>query len=127
MYPWGNGSYDDGTYRHSLKISEEASFNEAIAPSNITTSYPAILAIMEEMEKERQNAIRKQQEKEAVERKEYARNCGRIAKRLGISFVNVLRLGYQNENELKEFQASLLAAKKRLSSMSEDDREVLRA
>lgn len=50
-----------------------------------------------------------------------------VAKRLGISFVNVLRLGYQNENELKEFQASLLAAKKRLSSMSEEDREVLRA
>ena len=123
MYPWKDGYYDDGTYRHSLKISESAVFNEAIAPKNIKSSHPAILAIMDEIAAAIEEAARQQREKEAAERKEYARNCGRVAKRLGISFVNVLRLGYQNEEQLKEFQKSLMAAKKRLSSMSEEDRE----
>lgn len=117
------GRADNGATAFSLKISESATFNKAIAPKNIKTSHPAILAIMNDIAAAIEAAARQQREKEAAERKEYARNCGRVAKRLGISFVNVLRLGYQNENELKEFQASLMAAKKRLASMSEEDRE----
>ena len=117
------GRADNGATAFSLKISESATFNKAIAPKNIQTTHPAIVAIMDEIAAAIEAAARQQREKEAAERKEYARNCGRVAKRLGISFVNVLRLGYQNEEELKKFQASLMAAKKRLSSMSEEDRE----
>ena len=117
------GRADNGATAFSLKISESATFNKAIAPKNITTTHPAILAIMDDIAAAIEAAARQQREKEAAERKEYARNCGRVAKRLGISFVNVLRLGYKDEEQLKEFQKSLVAAKKRLSAMSEEDRD----
>lgn len=117
------GRADNGATAFSLKISESATFNKSIAPKNIQTTHPAIVAIMDEIASAIAEAERLQREKEAKERKDYARNCGKVAKRLGISFVNVLRLGYTDEEQLKEFQASLLAAKKRLSAMSEEDRD----
>ena len=117
------GHADNGATAFSLKISESATFNKSIAPRNIKTTHPQIVAIMDEIAAAIEAAARQQREKEAAERKEYARNCGRVAKRLGISFVNVLRLGYKDEEQLKEFQASLLAAKKQLAAMSEEDRD----
>lgn len=117
------GRADNGATAFSLTISESATFNKSIAPKNIQTTHPAIVAIMDEIASAIAEAERQQREKEAKERKEYARNCGKVAKRLGISFVNVLRLGYKDEEQLKEFQASLLAAKKQLAAMSEEDRD----
>lgn len=117
------GLADNGATAFSLKISESATFNKSIAPKNIKTTHPQIVAIMDEIASAIAEAERQQREKEAAERKDYARNCGKVAKRLGISFVNVLRLGYKDEEQLKEFQKSLVAAKKRLNSMSEEDRE----
>ena len=117
------GRADNGATAFSLKISESATFNKSIAPKNIQTTHPAIVAIMDEIASAIAEAERQQREKEAAERKDYARNCGKVAKRLGISFVNVLRLGYKDEEQLKEFQKSLVAAKKRLNSMSVEDRE----
>lgn len=117
------GRADNGATAFSLRISESAIFDETIAPKNIKTSHPAIVAIMDEIAAAIEAAARQQREKEALRRKEYARNCGRVAKRLGISFVNVLRLGYEDEERLKEFQRSLVAAKKRLAALSEDDRD----
>lgn len=117
------GRADNGATAFSLTVSESAIFNKAIAPKNIQTTHPAIVAIMDEIASAIAEAERQQREKEAKERKDYARNCGRVAKKLGISFVNVLRLGYTDEEQLKEFQASLLAAKKQLAAMSEEDRD----
>lgn len=117
------GRADNGATAFSLTVSESAIFNKSIAPKNIKTTHPAIVAIMDEIASAIAEAERQQREKEAKERKDYARNCGRVAKRLGISFVNVLRLGYKDEEQLKEFQASLLAAKKQLAAMSEEDRD----
>ena len=117
------GRADNGATAFSLTISESATFNKSIAPRNIKTTHPQIVAIMDEIASAIAEAARQQREKEAKERKDYARNCGKVAKRLGISFVNVLRLGYKDEEQLKEFQASLLAAKKQLAAMSEEDRD----
>ena len=117
------GRADNGATAFSLKISESATFDETIAPKNITTTHPAIVAIMDEIAAAIEEAARQQREKEAADRKAYARNCGRVAKRLGISFINVLRLGYQNEEQLKEFQKSMAEAKKQLAAMSEEDRD----
>ena len=117
------GRADNGATAFSLTISESATFNKSIAPKNIQTTHPQIVAIMDEIASAIAEAERLQREKEAKERKDYARNCGRVAKRLGISFVNVLRLGYQNEEQLKEFQKSMAEAKKQLSAMSEEDRD----
>lgn len=117
------GRADNGATAFSLKISESATFNKSIAPKNIKTTHPAIVAIMDEIAAAVEAAARQQREKEEQERKDYARNCGRVAKRLGISFVNVLRLGYKDEEQLKEFQKSMAEAKKQLSAMSEEDRD----
>lgn len=117
------GRADNGATAFSLTVSGSAIFNKAIAPKNIKTTHPQIVAIMDEIASAIAEAERQQREKEEQERKDYARNCGKVAKRLGISFVNVLRLGYKDEEQLKEFQKSMAAAKKRLSAMSEEDRD----
>ena len=56
---------------------------------------------------------------------EYARECGKVAKKLKVSFVNVLRLGYQDEEKILKFQKSLENAKKILSRMSKREKEDL--
>ncbi len=81
------------------------------------------MALLGEIKAEEEAVERAEREAEALRRKEYARNCGRVAKRLGISFVNVLRMGYEDEEVLKAFQASLVAAKKKLAAMKKKERE----
>lgn len=49
-------------------------------------------------------------EAEALEQKKYAKECGRTARRLGINFINVLRLGYEDENKLIAFQKAMQRA-----------------
>jgi hypothetical protein len=56
---------------------------------------------------------------------EYARECGKVAKKLKVSFVNVLRLGYQDEEKILKFQNTLENAKKVLSRMSKREKEDL--
>lgn len=48
---------------------------------------------------------------EALEQKKYAKECGRTARRLGVNFVNVLRLGYEDEAKLEAFKKAMERAK----------------
>lgn len=53
----------------------------------------------------------KRNEAEALERRNYAKECGRTARRLGVNFVNVLRLGYEDEAKLEAFKKAMERAK----------------
>lgn len=61
--------------------------------------------------KEYREAEAKKSEAEALERRNYAKECGRTARRLGINFINVLRLGYEDEEELLAFKKAMERAK----------------
>ncbi len=58
----------------------------------------------------REAEAKKNEEEEALEHKKYAQECGRTARRLGINFVNVLRLGYEDESKLVAFQKAMQRA-----------------
>lgn len=60
--------------------------------------------------KEYREAEAKKNEAEALEHKKYAKECGLVARRLGINFVNVLRLGYEDESKLVAFQKAMQRA-----------------
>ena len=47
---------------------------------------------------------------ETLEHKKYAQECGLVARRLGINFVNVLRMGYEDESKLMAFQKAMQRA-----------------
>ena len=123
-YPWKEGKYDDGKSRFVLIDKPEGIFREEVYPKEChDITHPGILAVLAEIKAEEEAEAKKRAEERAASRKEYARNCGRVAKKLGISFVNVLRMGYEDEEALKAFQASLIAAKRKLAAMSDEKRE----
>lgn len=66
--------------------------------------------------KEYREAEEKKRAAEALEHKKYARECGRTARQLGINFVNVLRLGYEDENKLMAFQKAMQRAKQMIEA-----------
>lgn len=59
---------------------------------------------------EYREAEEKKRAEEALERRKYAKECGRTARRLGISFINVLRMGYEDEAKLVAFQKAMQRA-----------------
>lgn len=117
------GEYDDGEYRHTLvreteqeivvsamvyerygRIQFEGTRIEYTSPISPVASFVAeALAEYRAAEAEKRAA-------EAVEQKQYAQECGRTARRLGINFINVLRLGYEDENKLIAFQKAMQRA-----------------
>lgn len=58
----------------------------------------------------------KKSEAETLEHKKYAQECGLVARRLGINFINVLRLGYEDENKLIAFQKAMERAKQMIEA-----------
>lgn len=74
---------------------------------------------------EYREAEAKKNEAEALEHKKYAQECGRTARRLGINFVNVLRLGYEDENKLIAFQKAMERAKQIVEASPDDLRDVI--
>lgn len=60
--------------------------------------------------KEYRAAEAEKREAEALEHKKYAKECGLVARRLGINFVNVLRMGYEDESRLVAFQKAMQRA-----------------
>lgn len=61
--------------------------------------------------KEYREAEAKKNKEEALERRNYAKECGRTARRLGINFINVLRMGYEDESKLEAFKKAMQRAK----------------
>lgn len=74
---------------------------------------------------EYREAEAKKNEAEALEHKKYAKECGRTARRLGINFVNVLRLGYEDESKLIAFQKAMERAKQIIEASPADLRDVI--
>ncbi len=123
-YPWSDGMYDDGKSKFKLEDQPEGNFSATVYPEDFDRiTHPKILSILNEIKEIKEEEKRKAEEAEASRRKEYARKCSRVAKRLGVSFVNVLRLGYEDEERLKEFKQSMVEAKKQLEAMSEEERD----
>lgn len=75
--------------------------------------------------KEYREAEEKKRAEEALEHKKYAQECGRTARRLGINFINVLRLGYEDENKLIAFQKAMERAKQIVEASPADLRDVI--
>lgn len=65
---------------------------------------------------EYREAEAKKNEAEALEHKKYAKECGLVARRLGVNFINVLRLGYEDENKLMAFQKAMQRAKQMIEA-----------
>lgn len=63
-----------------------------------------------------------EEEKKAQDRKEYARRCGSISRRFGIPFVNVLRMG-DNEEEAKKHKDSMEVAVSIIKKMNASEKE----
>lgn len=119
-----DGKYDDGEYRHTLvreneqeivvsamvyerygRIQFEGTRIETLSPTSPVASFVAeALAEYREAEEKKRAA-------EALEHKKYAKECGLVARRLGVNFVNVLRLGYEDEEELLAFKKAMERAK----------------
>lgn len=117
------GKYDDGEYRHTLvreneqeivvsamvyerygRIQFEGTRIETVSPTSPVASFvEKALAAYRAAEAEKREA-------EALEHKKYAKECGRTARRLGINFVNVLRMGYEDESKLMAFQKAMQRA-----------------
>lgn len=57
---------------------------------------------------------------EALEQKKYAKECGRTARRLGVNFVNVLRLGYEDEAKLEAFKKAMARAQQIIEASPAD-------
>ena len=70
--------------------------------------------------KEYRAAEEKKRAAEAVEQKQYAQECGRTARRLSINFVNVLRLGYEDESKLVAFQKAMQRAQQLVEASPAD-------
>ncbi len=81
-----------------------------INPSPLKEIYDAVLTEIELRD-------RQSKEKEDFSRQEYARLCGKLSVELGISFVNVMRIGTDREN-LIAFKKSYEEAMKKLRFMS---------
>lgn len=69
---------------------------------------------------EYREAEAKKHEAEALERRKYAKECGRTARRLGINFVNVLRLGYEDESKLVAFKKAMERAQQIVEASDAD-------
>ena len=69
---------------------------------------------------EYREAEAKKHEAEALERRKYAKECGRTARRLGINFVNVLRMGYEDEAKLKAFKKAMERAQQIVEASDAD-------
>lgn len=123
------GEYDDGEYRHTLvreteqeivictsvsesygRIQFEGTRIETVSPTSPVASF-VVKALAEYREAEAEKRA-----KEALEHKKYAQECGRTARRLGINFINVLRLGYEDENKLMAFQKAMQRAKQMIEA-----------
>lgn len=127
------GKYDDGEYRHTLvreteqkivictsvserygRIQFEGTRIEYTSPISPVASFVA-KALAEYREAEA-----KKSEAEALERRNYAKECGRTARRLGINFINVLRLGYEDESKLVAFQKAMQRAQQIVEASDAD-------
>ncbi len=117
------GEYNDGSYRYTLvqkneqevivsamvyerygRIQFEGTRIETVSPTSPVASFvEKALAAYRAAEAEKREA-------EALEHKKYAKECGRTARRLGINFVNVLRMGYEDESKLMAFQKAMQRA-----------------
>lgn len=128
-----DGKYDDGEYRHTLvreneqeivvsamvyerygRIQFEGTRIETLSPTSPVASFVA------EALAEYREAEAKKHEAEALERRKYAKECGRTARRLGINFVNVLRLGYEDESKLVAFKKAMERAQQIVEASDAD-------
>lgn len=133
-----DGKYDDGEYRHTLvreneqeivvsamvyerygRIQFEGTRIETLSPTSPVASFVA------EALAEYRTAEEKKRAAEALEHKKYAKECGLVARRLGVNFVNVLRLGYEDENKLIAFQKAMERAKQIIEASPADLRDVI--
>lgn len=118
-----NGEYDDGAYRYTLVQKNEQEITVSMLVSErlgriqfegtrieTVSSNSPVASFVAEALAEYREAEAKKNEAEALEHKKYAQECGRTARRLGMDFVNVLRLGYEDENKLIAFQKAMQRA-----------------
>lgn len=124
-----NGEYDDGAYRYTLvqKNEQEITVNVLVSErlgriqfegtriETVSSDSPVAAFITEALAEYRKEEAEKRAA-EALEQKKYAQECGRTARRLGINFVNVLRLGYEDENKLIAFQKAMERAKQMIEA-----------
>ena len=132
------GEYDDGEYRHTLvreteqeivvsamvyerygRIQFEGTRIEYTSPISPVASFVAKALA------EYRAAEAKKNKEEALERRKYAQECGLVARRLGISFINVLRMGYKDEEELLVFKKAMERAKQMIDASDTDLQDYL--
>lgn len=112
--------YNDGSYRYTLVQKNE---QEVIVSAMVSERYgkiqfegtrieysspdsPVAIMLAKALAEYREAEAKKNKE-EALEHKKYAQECGLVARRLGINFVNVLRMGYEDEEELLAFKKAM--------------------
>lgn len=123
------GEYDDGAYRYTLVQKNEQEIIISIfvyekygrvqfegTRIEYTSPISPVASFIAEALADYRKAISEKRAEEAIEHKKYAQECGRTARRLGINFVNVLRLGYEDEEELLAFKKAMERAKQMIKA-----------
>lgn len=130
--------YDDGKFVHTLEqmvqneleIRTEATLNgNAIAFHDAEINYlsedsPVADFVGKAAAEYREFLAQKAAEK-AADNKKYAQKCGRTARRLDMNFVNVLRMGYEDEEKLLAFKKSMERAKQMFAASDYDTKAYL--
>lgn len=120
-----DGQADDGKTVYKLKEKDSSSFEEGLCSSDCRLSSESPLKAA--YDAAREEAYRKQraeERKKALERKAFARKCGKIARKLGVNFENALAFR-GDETELKNFILSLADAREQIREMSSREKKVL--
>ncbi len=120
-----DGHADDGKTVYSLKEKVSDRFENGLCSSDCRLSSESPLkAAYDAAREEASRKQRAEERKKALERKAFARKCGKIARKLGVGFENALAFG-GDETELKNFILSLADAREQIREMSSREKKVL--
>ena len=130
--------YDDGKFVHTLEqfVQNELEIRtEATVDGNAIIFHDADINYLSEdspvadfigrAAAEYRAFLAKKAAEKAADNKKYAQRCGRTARRLEMSFTNVLRLGYEDEEKLLAFKKSMERAKQMFAASDDDTKAYL--
>ena len=120
-----DGHANDGKTVYSLKEKVSGRFENGLCNSDCRLiSESPLKAAYDAAREEASRKQRAEERKKALERKAFARKCGKIARKLGVGFENALAFG-GDETELKNFILSLADAREQIREMSSREKKVL--
>ncbi len=112
------GEFEEGDYTYFIGCFKDAVWKKNMPMNDcIFISENPLKDVYDAVASEIDASARQKEKDEATYRKEYARMCGALGNRLGIAYVNVLRIG-PNEENLREFKRTYADAVEKVKKLS---------